>query len=298
MKKIYRNKIRRKINELFQKIEYKIGKTKLISIPTFAQIEATNKCNLNCDICPRKIQNREYGELTFKNFLKIIENFPTLQRITLQGWGEPYLCKDLDKILDYCKTKGINTSFATNGILPLKVLPDDLTISIYPSNINQIKKILSTSNIKINFDLTLSKTTSNKEFLSEVVSITKGNKLYVHNYTPYISKELELDKEEEKNILSYLKSLNNKIIFTGHYSKKNYFKEEEIGICKVAWFETFISWNGDVYPCCHFFDFSFGNVIEQKFLSIWNSEKYIKFRERMLKNPFSFCVDICKEGLR
>jgi radical SAM protein with 4Fe4S-binding SPASM domain len=53
--------------------------------------------------------------------------------------------------------------------------------------------------------------------------------------------------------------------------------------CKDIYHQIGIYWNGDVVPCCYDVDGSeiMGNLNENDLLSIWNSEKYCAFRERI-----------------
>lgn len=51
--------------------------------------------------------------------------------------------------------------------------------------------------------------------------------------------------------------------------------------CYMPWHNTYITWNGDVVPCCYYYNaqISFGNVFNKMFKEIWNSEEYQKFRK-------------------
>ena len=50
-----------------------------------------------------------------------------------------------------------------------------------------------------------------------------------------------------------------------------------------------------VYTCCaDFINFySIGNIYNESFENIWNGEKAIALREKMLNADFSLCKDIC-----
>lgn len=53
--------------------------------------------------------------------------------------------------------------------------------------------------------------------------------------------------------------------------------------------------NGDVYNCCPPFInyYSIGNIFKTPFDKIWNGEKIIELRKKILNSDFSLCNDIC-----
>ncbi len=55
--------------------------------------------------------------------------------------------------------------------------------------------------------------------------------------------------------------------------------------------------NGDVYNCCPPFInyYSIGNIFKTPFDEIWNSDKAIELRQRLLDEDFSLCNDICQK---
>ena len=58
--------------------------------------------------------------------------------------------------------------------------------------------------------------------------------------------------------------------------------------CRKPWTETFVNWNGDVFPyCCVHTEEKdrMGNIFEQDFEEIWNGENYVAARKEMLDQP-------------
>ncbi len=56
-------------------------------------------------------------DLLFSDFVKIVEQFPYLKRIHLQGIGEPLLCRDLLQMVHDCTGRGIAVGTTTNAML-------------------------------------------------------------------------------------------------------------------------------------------------------------------------------------
>jgi len=82
-------------------------------------IEPTNTCNLRCTFCfVTEGMTREGGFMDFDLFKKIIDDCPDLEHLCMHNWGEPLLHKDIFKMIEYAKNKGVNyVVMNTNGTL-------------------------------------------------------------------------------------------------------------------------------------------------------------------------------------
>jgi radical SAM protein with 4Fe4S-binding SPASM domain len=81
-------------------------------------IEVTNHCNLLCETCPRTfVTYEEPKTLSWDNFLKIVEQFPNMERAVLHGIGEPLINKDLPRMIAHLKARGVYVLFNTNATL-------------------------------------------------------------------------------------------------------------------------------------------------------------------------------------
>jgi MoaA/NifB/PqqE/SkfB family radical SAM enzyme len=81
-------------------------------------IEVTNHCNLLCETCPRTFVTYEEPQtLSWANFLKIVDQFPAMERAVLHGIGEPLLNKELPRMVSYLKARGVHVLFNTNATL-------------------------------------------------------------------------------------------------------------------------------------------------------------------------------------
>jgi MoaA/NifB/PqqE/SkfB family radical SAM enzyme len=93
---------------------------KRVSFPKEIQLEITNRCNLDCDMCPRltllKVPELDMSELTFK---AILDNLKNPRAITLTGWGEPLMHDRFFDFIDevHHRFPRCQLSFTTNGFL-------------------------------------------------------------------------------------------------------------------------------------------------------------------------------------
>ena len=86
--------------------------------PRVVFIEVTNHCNLLCETCPRTfVTYEEPKTLAWDDFLRIVEQFPDMQRAVLHGIGEPLINQDLPRMIEYLKARGITVLFNTNATL-------------------------------------------------------------------------------------------------------------------------------------------------------------------------------------
>lgn len=81
-------------------------------------IEVTNYCNLLCETCPRTFVTYEDPKmLVWDNFVRIVEQFPDMERAVLHGIGEPLLNKELPRMIAYLKERDVTVLFNTNATL-------------------------------------------------------------------------------------------------------------------------------------------------------------------------------------
>ena len=93
------------------------GRTAVES-PRVVFIEVTNHCNLLCETCPRTFVSYEEPQtLSWENFLKIVEQFPKMERAVMHGIGEPLINRDLPRMIAYLKERTVTVLFNTNATL-------------------------------------------------------------------------------------------------------------------------------------------------------------------------------------
>ncbi len=81
----------------------------------FAQVEPTTRCNFICGFCSgRQMDQTDFAAEDFK---RLLEAFPDLEHIELQGEGEPLLHKGFFDMARQARERGIHLSMITNGSL-------------------------------------------------------------------------------------------------------------------------------------------------------------------------------------
>jgi MoaA/NifB/PqqE/SkfB family radical SAM enzyme len=86
--------------------------------PLCLYLEATNRCNLLCETCPRTFEALEPpADMDFDLFRSIVDQAVGLKRAVLHGVGEPMLVRALPQMIRYLKDRGVYVLFNTNGTL-------------------------------------------------------------------------------------------------------------------------------------------------------------------------------------
>jgi MoaA/NifB/PqqE/SkfB family radical SAM enzyme len=88
-------------------------------LPRYVQIEPVGQCNLRCRMCA--IQFRKdgppHGPLAFMpvhEFRRIVEGFPALDHLHLQGLGEPMMHPQFFEMIEWAAARGVRVSTNSN----------------------------------------------------------------------------------------------------------------------------------------------------------------------------------------
>src|SRR3954468_21763632 len=91
----------------------------VLPLPDFLQVEPVGQCNLRCRMCP--IQFRRdgppHGPLAFMDFdlfARLLDQFPDLEELQLQGLGEPMMPPRFFDMVALASRRGIKVGTNTN----------------------------------------------------------------------------------------------------------------------------------------------------------------------------------------
>src|SRR5215211_2247775 len=90
-----------------------------MTLPTYLQVEPVGQCNLRCRMCP--IQFRRDGPphgppafMRFEDFVRLLDQFPGLRELQLQGLGEPMMHPRFFDMVELAASRGIKVGTNTN----------------------------------------------------------------------------------------------------------------------------------------------------------------------------------------
>ncbi len=291
----------------------------LFNGPSRAQIEVTNRCNLNCSMCPRLLLNLPCEDMKYDIFLQIIERLKGVQQVWLTGWGEPLLNQHIFEMAKKCKEKGFFTGVTTNGMLQSGVEAQSLAIfdsinfsmeSITGSSllghqsnktVDTIEKILSMqgSNTKQIITLQSVYNGKNAKNILEIIEWAKDKRIDSIKIIPFNcfhNKDIQLPAID----YSQLKKFYNDAIILG---KENGVRVDvpniaigkgikrliySIGVrvlkilginCLKTINYVYVTLDGKVTPCCELPRSIVGDLMKDSLADIWRGKLMKQFRK-------------------
>jgi radical SAM protein with 4Fe4S-binding SPASM domain len=313
------------------KLAYKLRWQKVPFLPIKIDIEPINTCNFKCSHCQVTYWDKKPAHFNRETFIRVIKQIPNLMNVKLQGMGEPFLNKQLIPMLQAGEERGIQMSLYTNGSISDPVKAEQLsqlnrthiTFSIDGATAETFEKMRPGShfdriveNIQM---LTGARNPNSKLLVSAWTVITQKN---IHELPQIVAlvKRLGFDditiqphltswgKEEMIAHTDDIQVTMESDLFVTQLDQAQQLATAE-GIelkinasnrfcrdqpCGWPWNSSYIAVNGDVVPCCVIADANvakMGNVFEQDFSEIWNSEAYQELRDRITKHDLP---DYCK----
>lgn len=254
------------------------------AFPLFLDIEATSACNLKCPHCIQTTMNFKRGFMQWDIYEKIIDEasangcygckFHTI------GRGEPLLHKDIVKMVQYAKKKGlIDVYLNTNATLLNTRMINDLLDSgldrISFSVDGYTEKQYKETRVGANFS----------EVMTNIIYFYKARNKGEYNTKIRIQTvDLEwIDKEwygefwrdyaDEVSIIKYKDMENRKFGIISDWK------------CSQLWQRASILFSGEILPCNHD-DRNFaalGNIKDSTILKIWRSKELQFMREQHME---------------
>ncbi len=291
---------------------------KLPAKPKLVQIEVTNRCNLDCHMCPREDLDIELEHMDWDKFVVVVDQLENKEDITLTGWGEPFLHPRIFDMIDYCKERNHIVSITSNALFVSPVTPE----MVLKSGVDSLTFSIDSVEGDVEDGHTSKKVFENIEALARG---RKGSKPSVR-----LQATLHADCEKDlSDVIRYGARIGCDVINVGRLDRKyapdlkrpNQEEEEkifdeadrvarEVGIqmdwlqyavssgvtrmiykllrkrlnqsgkyCLKTFNYAYVSREGDVTPCCLLPTEKMGNAIEEDIGTIWRGDNFDHFRE-------------------
>ena len=270
----------------------------------------TYRCNARCTMCNRyKCPSKPEEEIS----IETIKKLPKMYFTNITG-GEPFIREDLPEIVRELYKKSDRIVISTNGFFTDRIIdlcnefPNvGIRISIegledtnnkirglqdgYNRGYNTLKKLVEMKHPDVGFGMTVQDANAKdlvplyekaNELNMEFATASLHNSFYFVEAKNIIKDRMMVAKEFEKLINELLKSNSPKKWFRAYFNHGliNYiFGQKRLLPCDMAFDTFFIDPYGDVMPCngtkCKEV---MGNLNEQSWDELWNSEKAEKVR--------------------
>lgn len=266
--------------------------------PRILQIENTNLCNAKCIMCPHTIMKRRGEIMKLENFKKIVDNtvmhYP-IKRLTITGFGEPFVDKGIVEKIDYVNKKypNIKIDVYTNASL----LTPEVSNKLFKTKIDRITFSINGTkkNYKTIMGLDYEKTKAN------VLYFLENNRKILTNVSLMILKENEQDIKEfidfwrpKANSVrvytpsNWAGSLNNLEIVSKSGIKQKRWP------CAGLWMAVTVDVQGNLVMCCRDYEsrIRFGSLLKSSAKEIRNSKMFQGLLGNHLKHNYN--SEICK----
>ena len=272
--------------------------------PNRITVELTNKCNIECEFCPRHIVDMDLGFMDSNLFYKIVDEAKNHLPVCLVLFfrGEPLIHPDLIEFIKYAKKQGLGPlQIASNAL----ALDDEKAEQLVDSGLDFISFSLDTNNDEI-YEKSrkygnLKKSRENViNFCNKVAQRRKQNLPAPEVQVSTV--DIEEYREEKQDFIDFWMNYADRVrVYVEHSTDNNpgslscKDSNAERKACKKGYTDLIVYWDGNTGICNHDWDnqLNLGNVYEQSVKNIWNSEKYDLIREMHEKCSFSDDI-VCK----
>ena len=276
--------------------------------PTGSNIEITNACNLNCQMCNTKLQNRPDSLMEPKVFERIILQLKATG-ITIAGLhtvGETFIYKDLETLFEIAQHHNFNLWISTNGHFPERI---EEIHRKFPKMVNNIR-ISVDGATKETFEHIRVGGSFEKliESFEVVHRINKGKKNFEIGLT--LDSILNIDTIYEIPIYferfgKYVdpESVNFWVV-SGLSPDNSYFLKtfpfpnlirSEVP-CDMPFNSQYFTYDGKATMCCRDYngEITVGNIMDTPLQEIWDGERAEEIRNQHRK-PETLSINACQE---
>jgi len=254
-------------------------------------IEPTNTCNLRCTFCfVTEGMTREGGFMEFDLFKKVIDDCPDLEHLCMHNWGEPLLHKDIFKMIDYAKSKGVKyVVMNTNGTL----LTEKMIHKIIDSKLDIIRFSIdgSAETFKKIRGVDLDKIEDN------IIRLKKEKEIRRPELGMGVVFTIEEDTEgDAENYIVHWEEIVDHVRL-----QPKLITSPRTEICPEPFGKDYgklvVLWDGRVIPCCVDYNanLTIGSVEHDTIQNLWKNEKIEILRKQHLKGEFPDTCANCNE---
>ncbi len=274
---------------LIHRYRYEVFPEKKIldDFPPYLQIEPSSICNYRCVFCfetDKTFTSKKNGFMgtmkleLFKDIIDQAEN--NVEFISIASRGEPLVCKDIDKMLEYTKDKFLNLKINTNASLLNEkaihaILSGGVKTVVFSADAAD-KELYAKLRVNGNLDTIL----RNIENFNKIKETKYSEKKIITRVSG-----VKVDNNQDIDSMQKLwKDLVDQVAFVDYNPWENVYGRDHNSItkpCSDLWRRMFIWWDGKINPCDTDYKsvLSVGNFNKLGISKSWKSALYENYRK-------------------
>jgi len=294
---------RKLANILLAEAELRLGRTVVRALPYYYLIDICNVCNLRCPLCPtgNDTFGRTQGVMRFDEYKQILDKVkPYALVVSLYNHGEPFLNKDIFRIIEYTAQNNIATNVSSNFNWPAPIDPRDIVrsgleyITVSLDGISQesygqyrvggdIEEVLSNMRNLLAARRALGRKTPFVEwqfivFKHNEHEIERARQLAAEwgvDLIRFVAPAVQPESMEDKNV--YEKWMPEDPLYLERHpaiaAERGYIYDRK---CFYLYRSMAVHYGGGVTPCCftHERQYDFANLLDDTIEEIWNNPHY------------------------
>lgn len=258
----------------------------------YLQIEPTSICNYRCVFCyqtDKSFSDKKsghMGSMSFNTFKKIMDEAQgNVEFFSLASRGEPFICPDIDQMLEYCQGKFLGLKVNTNASL----LTEKHCHAILSGGVNTLV---------FSADAAVEPLYSQLRVNGKLDRVLKNIKMFHdirrnHYSGSKIITRVSGVKFDTKQSMSSMQDiwgpLVDQICFVDYNPWENVYESPVNDLktpCSDLWRRMFVWYDGKVNPCDTDFksELCVGNVLDSSVSDLWRSAGYERLRAAHLDN--------------
>jgi len=278
---------------LFYRYRYEIFPLtqQLDDFPPNLMIEPTSICNYRCVFCFQS--NREFtdpknghmGLMSFELFQRIVDQaVGRVEAVNLSSRGEPFLNKDIERMLGYVRGKFLGLKINTNA----SMLTERYVHAILQSGANTIVFSADAAAEPLYGQLRvrgkLPRVLANLEMFQRIRETQYvGLPLITRVSGVRYAKEQDIDEMER-----FWGRLVDQVCFVDYAPHKETYEADANGItapCSELWRRMYVWWDGRVNPCevDYFTTLRVGDAREEALSDVWTGVRFSELRRKHLE---------------
>ena len=276
--------------------------------PVGSNIEITNACNLDCQMCNTKMQERPYSLMKPEVFERIILQLKAtgIRTAGLHTVGETFVYRDLETLFEIAQHHDFTLWISTNGHFPERIeeihrkfpkMVNDIRISVDGAKKETFERI----RVGGSFDKVI-------ESFEVIHRINAGKK----NFKIGVTLDSILNMDTVYEIPLYFERFGKYVdpeninfwVVTGLSPDNSYFLKtfpfpnlirSEVP-CHMPFTSQYFTYDGKATMCCRDYngEITVGNIMESSLQEIWDGESAEKVRDQH-RNPETLSINACQQ---